>query len=295
MKPIGSDGKPIPTPPDERTGREILAGYMRQGLFLAAVVIGSIGLLVVLQQPPFTRFSWNAFAQKLAVLPILITVLIVGFGLVGTVLSYLTWPFRRRDAGRTYERRISRLSPEQVADEIARSRAVLADLRDPRKRRDAEHWLAWLERQPNISPQARTGLAVGTYRPSMAVCVWAGVWATLAWIGGGWKFLDNPDWAGGILFGFVALMFTGFFVSNLTERLELTADSLAYYTFGRRLWSAPREHIATREEGAGSSTYELYDVRTGKRLGQIKGLSFGVDTVEALADLFPPWLTEEAG
>lgn len=295
MKPIGSDGRPIPTPPDERTGGEILAGYVRQGLFLLALLLGFGGLFIVLCQPPFTKFGWNPIAQKLALLPIVITILIVAFGFVGTILSYATWPFRRKDAGRTYERRIARMSPEQVADEIARSRAVLADLRDPRKRRSWERWLTWLERQPNIRPEARSSLGVGTYRPTMAARVWAGIWAAGTLIGGGWMVLDRPDWAGGILFGVVALIFAVMFVKTVTERLELTGDSLTYYAFGRWRWSTPREHIATREDGVGSSSYDLYDARTGRLLDRVEGSTFGVDTVEALADLFPPWLQEEAG
>jgi hypothetical protein len=295
MKPIGSDGRPIPTPPDERTGGEILAGYVRQGLFLLALLLGFGGLLIVLSQPPFTKFGWNAVAQKLALMPIMITILIVGFGVVGTILNYATWPFRRKDAGRTYERRIARMSPDQVADEIARSRAVLAELREPRKRRSWERWLNWLERQPNVRPEARTSLVAGTYHPTLAARVWAGIWAAGALIGGGWMFLNRPDWASGILFGVVALVFNWVFVKNITERLELTVDSLTYYAYGRRRWSAPREHIATREEGVGSSSYDLYDARTGRMLDRIEGSTFGVDTVEALADLFPPWLKEEAG
>ena len=291
MKPIGVDGQRIPLPPDVRSGREIAGGYARLWLWLLAWPLGLVGALLVLWQLPFDRFGWTSLAQKIVVAGISIFAVIIVVTVVSTFLAWATWPFRRRTAGQRFERRVRRLSPEQIVEEIAEARAVLGALSDPGKRRGWERWLVWLERQANVPPGERTALAEGAYHVKRSAWMRDAALLSLLLAGGVWLALNHEHWA---LLAAVTVIFvicTAGVANHIGERVVLTADSLTYYGYGLLQWSVPREHVATRESG--EATYEIHDLSTGRMLGSIDGETFGAEIVEALADLFPPLAQRE--
>ncbi|WP_454761492.1 hypothetical protein [Caulobacter segnis] len=291
MKPIGRDGQPIPLPPDVRSGREIAGGYTRFGLWLLAWPLGMAGALLVLLQPPFNRFGWTPIAQNILLVGIVICIVVAVFTVGGGLLAWLSSPFRSREAGRRFERRVRRLTPEQIVEEIAEARAVLGALSDPGKRRGWERWLAWLERQANVPPAERTALAEGTYPAKRSAVIGNGVFFAVLLVGGVWLAWENQDWWLWGLFGLIIVICGIGAATHIGERLVLTADRLTYYGFGRLQWSVPREHVATKESG--EATFEIHDLSTGRMLGSIDGETFGAEIVEALADLFPPLAQRE--
>lgn len=288
MKPLGSDGRPIPTPPDARDDGEILADFWREKLQPLAWLLGAAGLHVLLGEPPFLGFAWASGVRVIAYgLGFLIVVFIL-FGLFDWMLRAALWPLRRQAIGRGMERRAARYSPEQIVEEIQAARRALEQAGNERQRRGGQRWLAWLEARSNIPPMERKALVPGVYRPTLSAWAMdvAGIAAVLA--AGAW--LDRLPQAHGawVLAGGATLFLAWRLIGRFSERLELTADTLAYHSHGRERWSAPRAQIAADENGSGWASYTLYDMSTGALLGTVRGATFGGKVIEALADLFPP-------
>ncbi|ATC25815.1 hypothetical protein EIB18_15480 [Caulobacter vibrioides] len=293
MKPIGSDGKPIPTPPSLLSFWEVVGVYGRLGLWLGALFIGAVGIFILMDQPPFVQMGWSGLVQQLAAVVALIAIVIPALQVFFALTNRASGSLRPGRYGRLFERRFARFTPQQIEDILQDARAILATMSDSPKRRAWARWVEWLEQRSNLPLAERSGLKIGVYHPRRSKLWIDGAGVALVGALGSWLIWDQRSWMGWAFLGVLGSLFTWGLLATLTERLELSDDSLSYYAFRRQQWSVPRQHVALRE--AGSSEYQIYDVRTGRLLGEVKGETFGADIVEALADLFPPWLGDEVG
>lgn len=291
MKPIGSDGRPIPTPPEAHPWRDGLFVVGKYGLRTGVgfLVFGVVTELIANQT--WLARDWNQIG--LVLLRMAVLSLAGGMVLVAalTLIVMASWPFTATRRGHKLERQIDRLTPECMEEVFDVVRREVAAARDDRMRRGWSDWLAWLQARAakrrtiggapgswTMGPDPKALLMVGALA---ALFAGAALWMTVALIGQepeAWLFLFPTALSGygAYLFGKVA-----------TLRVELTPDRLALYRFWRPLWSASRQTVIVIEDPkAAPAAYRVFDNTTGKTTGMITAAPFRSSDLETLADWF---------
>ena len=291
MKPVGSDGKPIPTPPEAHPWRDGLLAVGKYGLRtgLGFLVFGVVMELIANQT--WLARDWTQIGPAL----LRAAALSLGGGMLLVAALALivmaSWPFTARHRGHKLERQIDRFTPECLEEALAAARREIQDAQDDRMRRGWSDWLAWLQargakrrtigRAPAswaMGPNPKVLMMVGAVA---ALFAGSALWMTVALIG------QEPEpW----LFVFPAAL-CGYgayrFGKVATLRVELTPDRLTLYRFWRPLWSTSRDLATVIEDPkAAPAAYRVFDNTTWKTTGMITAAPFRSSDLEALADWF---------
>ncbi|PIB93942.1 hypothetical protein [Caulobacter sp. FWC2] len=289
MNPVGSDGRPIPTPPVAHPWRRELLAVGKSGLGLGLLFLLVGPTINLIANPAWLARGWSEIG--LTLLRTVAACLIAGQLISATfVLVYLAcWPLIRKQRGYRLERQIDRLSPEMLAESVEVAEAAADAAQNERMRRGWADWGEWLQARAALRralSQAPPSWAAGP-KPSglakvsiiPALLIGFSVWMVAAlasqapepWL---YVFPAGSSVYAAYLYGKVA-----------TLRVELTADRLTLRRFWRTVWSIPRETAAVGQSPK-TGDYGVFDKTTGKEIGVIAATPFKTSDLETLADWF---------
>jgi hypothetical protein len=302
MKPIGSDGVPIPTPPEPTPPWPTRAvSYLVQSLTFAALFLVAVLVRIAFDYKAALSDGWVEFARRMAL--VLGLSLLMGFALPAlyALCTLVCRPWSRRSAGKKLEQQVASLGLDQLDEEIEHARAAVREVADGSQRDGWAAWLAWLETKRRAraarAPFAPPGEAVRnwTIRPAigpqvllacigapfiaLAVAAVVSEWGHVSWIG----------WASAV----VLLCLGGWCMGEVSSvRIRLTPDCLKLRRWWLTRWSVPRERAELREGLIGDGNlvpgYRVLDRSTGAKVGEIVAVQFRRADLLKLAAMFAP-------
>lgn len=289
MKPIGSDGRPIPTPPIARPWRDELLATGKLGLVL--------GCFFVLIGPTINLIANSASLGRggaeigLTLLRAVGACLVAGQLVAAAfVLAYLAaWPLIRGGRGRKLERQIDRFSPTMLVQMIESARAKADAAQDARLRCGWVDWADWLQARAAMRRTLSRGPLSWTVGPKPGALAVAGALPALlvgfsVWMVAALAGQAPEPWLYLLPAGLCA--YAAYSLCKVaTLKIELTADRLVLRRFWRPVWSAPREAVVVWQNPR-TGLYGVLEKATGREVGAIAASPFRANDLEMLADWF---------
>lgn len=299
MKPLGRDGREIPTPPNMiRSWRERLRGYAGLALAMAAAACAADLLRNGGRYLAVFEAGWAAAAQEAA---FIVAQAVAAGALVGGFSALIDAAFSQRTRkriGRILEQDVAALTAGELAQEIAVVRDGLARVPNARLRVAHADWLAWLEAQAAARPvEALDRPLEWVLRPTPAVqimklCIGGSLLGLSVWVGV--DSIGEPEISGFTTAMAVGLagLGVGLIASMWTLCIQLTPERLELRAFWRTRWAVARDRAEIRagvvRDGEAAPGYGVFDTQTGKQVGRIAATLFRAADLQKLAALFPP-------